>query len=205
EPLAAMGVTDGKGIRFKRAQAGLLDALLAARPEATFDEGFAYARERLRQFEGIAAASQPAGFHGQLREYQQVGLGWMHFLREFGFGGCLADDMGVGKTAQVLALLESRRGEGSGASLVVVPKSLVFSWRQEAERFTPQLRIREHLGTGRNARNLEGCDVVLTTYGTLRRDAPLLQDIEFDYVVLDEAQAIKNASSESAKAVRLLR
>ena len=130
--------------------------------------------------------------------------GWQ-FLREFGFGGCLADDMGVGKTAQVLAMLESRRAEGKGPSLVVVPKSLMFNWREEAARFTPQLRVLEHTGTAPRREAIADHDLVLTTYGTLLRDAPQLAEIEFDYVVLDEAQAIKNASTASAKAVRLLR
>jgi SNF2 family DNA or RNA helicase len=118
--------------------------------------------------------------------------------------------MGVGKTAQVLALLETRRelraaGQPVGPSLVVVPRSLVFNWKQEAARFTPQLRVLDYTGVERHGNEFAACDVVLTTYGTLRRDAARLKDVEFDYVVLDEAQAVKNASTESAKAVRLLR
>jgi SNF2 family DNA or RNA helicase len=130
----------------------------------------------------------------------------MQFLREFGFGGCLADDMGVGKTAQVLATLEARRAEGKGPSLVVVPKSVMFNWREESARFTPRLRVLEYHGTARDANQIPKHDLVLTTYGTMLRDAPTLAKIEFDYVVLDEAQAVKNASTTaSAKAVRLLR
>src|SRR5439155_29452 len=153
----------------------------------------------------VVAAAQPEGFVGQLRDYQREGVGWMEFLREFGFGGCLADDMGVGKTAQVLAVLESRRVEGKGPSLVVAPKSLMFNWRAEAERFTPNLRVLEHTGLARDPALIAEHNLVLTTYGTMLRDAPRLAEIEFDYVVLDEAQAIKNASTASAKAVRLLR
>jgi SNF2 family DNA or RNA helicase len=131
----------------------------------------------------------------------------MDFLRRFSFGGCLADDMGVGKTAQVLALLEARRAssESPGPSLVVVPKSLVFNWKQEAARFTPRLRVLDHTGLARDIHSFSDYDLVLTTYGTLRRDAAEFKDIEFDYVVLDEAQAIKNPGTESAKAARLLR
>ena len=142
----------------------------------------------------------------------------MGFLRRFSFGGCLADDMGVGKTAQVLAMLEHRRelsaqpsvaAESSKPSLVkpslvVVPRSLVFNWKQEAERFTPRLRVLDYTGLNRSG-EFSDYDLILTTYGTLRRDAARLKDFEFDYVVLDEAQAVKNASTESAKAVRLLR
>ena len=208
--MAGMGAAEDGHIRFRRSQAGLLDALLAAQPEATCDETFARMREELRQFQGVDAAPQPAGFVGQLRDYQREGLGWMEFLRRFGFGGCLADDMGVGKTAQVLALLERRRearaaGEEVGPSLVVVPRSLVFNWKQEAERFTPQLRVLDYTGLARGKADFAAYDLVLTTYGTLRRDASVLTETEFDYVVLDEAQAIKNADTESAKAARLLR
>jgi len=208
--LAGLGTSETDHVRFRRSQAGLLDALLASQPEASFDETFAAVRAEMRAFQGIETASQPAGFVGQLRDYQCDGLGWMHFLRRFSFGGCLADDMGVGKTPQVLALLETRRelraaGEPLGPSLVVVPKSLVFNWMQEAARFTPQLRMLDHTGLARAGNNFAAYDAIVTTYGTLRRDALRLKDVEFDYIVLDEAQAIKNAAAESAKAARLLR
>src|SRR6185369_8336195 len=95
-------------------------------------------------------------------------------------------------------------------SLVVVPRSLVFNWLAEAAQFTPALRIRDHTGTGRAQDSApftdgDAGDVVLTTYGTLRRDIGVLKDVAFDYVILDEAQAIKNAGSQTAKAARLLR
>jgi SNF2 family DNA or RNA helicase len=208
--LAGMGTPEDGHIRFRASQAGLLDALLAAQPEARFDERFALVRDEMRQFRSVEAAAQPAGFVGHLRDYQREGLGWMDFLRRFSFGGCLADDMGVGKTAQVLALLENRRelrahGKSPGPSLVVVPRSLLFNWKQEAERFTPRLRVLDYTGLNRDSTDFSGWDLVLTTYGTLRRDAARLKDVEFDYVVLDEAQAVKNANTASAKAVRLLR
>ena len=206
-PIAGLGTVAPDHLRFRRNQAGLLDALLATQPEVDCDATFAKVRDELRSFAGIQAGEQPAGFEGQLRDYQKEGVGWMDFLRRFGFGGCLADDMGVGKTAQVLALLEARRAlpEASSPSLVVVPKSLVFNWKQEAARFTPRLRVLDHTGITRNIHEFARYDVILTTYGTLRRDAAEFKDIEFDYIVLDEAQAIKNAGTESAKAARLLR
>ncbi len=208
--VAAMGETHGDHIRFRPNQAGVLDALLATMPAVDCDEAFRRMRQQLTQFQTIGPAAQPAGFRGVLREYQREGLGWMHFLRQFSFGGCLADDMGVGKTAQVLALLETRRelrvkGEIDAPSLAVVPKSLIFNWKQEVERFTPQIRVLDYTGIGRNKGDLSGCDLILTTYGTLRRDAVHFKDMVFDYVILDEAQAVKNPKTESAKAVRLLR
>jgi superfamily II DNA or RNA helicase len=207
--LVGLGEAQDGHIRFRRSQAGFLDALLAAEPEATCDATFHRVREELRSFQGVEPAAQPPGFAGQLRDYQRDGVGWMNFLRRFSFGGCLADDMGVGKTAQVLALLETRRalraaGERIAPSLVVVPRSLVFNWKEEAARFTPQLRVLDYTGVTRNDHDLASCDVVLSTYGTLRRDAARLKNVEFDYLVLDEAQAIKNAGTASAKAARLL-
>ncbi|WP_435022533.1 SNF2-related protein (plasmid) [Tundrisphaera sp. TA3] len=213
--LGQVGSEEGDHLRFRPTQVGLLDVLLAEQPEVRFDKRFERARERLRQFQGIAPADPPAGFEGELRGYQREGLGWLHFLREFGFGGCLADDMGLGKTVQVLALLESRRASRAatrkrnrpGPSLVVVPRSLIFNWKQEAARFTPKLRVLDYTGIGRGkpGESFDGYDVVLTTYGTLRRDIVDLKDQEFDYAILDEAQAIKNAGSQSAKAARLIR
>jgi superfamily II DNA or RNA helicase len=208
--LAGMGAPVDGHLRFNRSQAGLLDVLLTAEPEARFDETFARVREELHRFEGVEAAEQPDGFAGKLRDYQREGLGWLHFLRRFSFGGCLADDMGVGKTAQALALLETRRelraaGEPIGPSLVVVPRSLVFNWKEEAARFTPRLTILDYTGTQRSPEDFARHDVIVTTYGTLRRDILRLKKAEFDYVILDEAQAIKNAGADTAKAARLLR
>jgi superfamily II DNA or RNA helicase len=211
EPLAGLGQNQGDHVRFELPQALLLDAWLAAEPAASFDETFARARERLQSFSGIAPADPPSGFVGTLRPYQRLGLGWLHFLRDFGLGGCLADDMGLGKTVQVLALLESRRErravEGLPPSLVVVPRSLVFNWLAEAAQFAPALRVLDYTGTGRaqERKSFAGHDVVLTTYGTLRRDIGTLKETELDYVILDEAQAIKNSGSQTAKAARLLR
>jgi SNF2 family DNA or RNA helicase len=205
------GRAEGDHVRFSRSQAALLDALLASRPEVGVDETFLRAREHLRKFDRIQPAPQPAGFHGALRDYQRDGLAWMCFLQSLGFGGCLADDMGLGKTAQVLAMLEQRRelkerGQDIAPSLAVVPRSLIFNWIQEAHRFTPRLRLLDHSGFDRNRRDttFANYDLVLTTYGTIRRDIARLQGLKFDYVILDEAQAIKNADSDSAKSVRLL-
>ncbi len=204
--IASLGRVEGENIRFKRNQAGMLDLLLAGKEEVRVDQIFAQAREALRAFDGIQPVAQPDGFTGTLRDYQRHGLAWMKFLDQFGFGGCLADDMGVGKTPQVLALLESRRAGGAGPSLAVMPRSLVDNWMREAARFTPELKVLDHsvAARTRDASVFAGYHLVIATYGTLRRDAADFRDFEFDYVILDEAQAIKNASSESAKAARLL-
>ncbi len=207
--LAQLGQSsDDEAMRFSRPQAMLLDALLAAQDEVKVDRGFADLRKKLTSFDGIAPAREPRGFSGTLRDYQKEGLGWLQFLEAFGFGGCLADDMGLGKTIQVLALLQWRRacGKNRGPSLIVVPRSLVFNWIEEAARFTPRIPFFNHTGQDREE-HLESIgkgDVLVTTYGTLRRDILKLREIAFDYVILDESQAIKNAQTQTAKATRLL-
>lgn len=208
--LAGMGKEEGDHLKFARAQVGLLDALIAAQPEARCDEVFEKTRQMMRSFEGIKALAPHEKFKGTLRPYQSEGLGWLAFLRDFSFGGCLADDMGLGKTVQVLAMLQSRKMSANGdalPTLIVVPRSLVFNWMSEAEKFAPELRVLDHSHTARTRAgdHFADYDIVLTTYGTLRRDAAYLKDIEFDYVILDEAQAIKNGTSDSAKAARLLK
>ncbi len=157
----------------------------------------------------MSAVDAGPDFGGTLRVYQREGLGWLDFLRRFGLGGCLADDMGLGKTVQVLALLDAVRASPDAPrrpSIVVVPRSLVFNWIREAERFAPRLRVLDFTGSARRLSSIdsETVDVVITTYGTLRRDAAALAAIRFDYAILDEAQAIKNPDSGAAKAARLL-
>jgi SNF2 family DNA or RNA helicase len=209
--VTAAGEVEGRKIRFKRNQAMLIDALLAGLPEATCDETFSTIRKELCNFDAIRAAEASPDFTGTLRPYQKDGLGWLLFLRQFSFGGCLADDMGLGKTIQVLALLDCRRKnsppDALRASLVVAPRSVIFNWKLEAAKFTPNLKVLDHTGPDRSldAEIIAANDIVLTTYGTLRSDINILKDHVFDCIILDESQAIKNAGTTTAKAVRLLR
>jgi len=199
-----------EGLRFRPSQALLFDALLTAMPPLNVDRAFAQLREKLQSFDRVKPKKEPRGFGGTLREYQRDGLGWLMFLREFGLGGVLADDMGLGKTVQVLALLRTHRTPSKSTglpSLVVAPRSLVYNWIEEATRFTPSLKVVEYLGPDRKEvqEQIADYDVLVTSYGTLRRDVDVLRKVEFDTVILDEAQAIKNRDSQSAKASRLLR
>jgi SNF2 family DNA or RNA helicase len=206
---AAMAVPKGDALRFGKVQAALVAALFEEEAQASFDDAFSKARAELQAFEGVIARPAPRTFRGQLRDYQCHALGWFEALRRFGFGGCLADDMGLGKTVQVLAMLEGRRREKPppGPSLVVAPRSVLANWASEASRFAPRLRVFVHDGPDRKApdSHFADYDVVLTTYGLLRQDVLDLSRIDFDYVVLDEAQAIKTAHTASAKAARALR
>lgn len=199
-------------VRVPQARGWLLDALLAAREDAagsvTADAGFRQFGKRLAAFSGLRPRRERRSFQGTLRTYQREGLGWFASLRELGLGGCLADDMGLGKTVQVLAMLEARRHvrPRPGPSLVVAPRSVVSNWVAEAKRFAPNLRVADLTSGDRHRmlEHLEDAHLVVTTYGLLRRDIESLMETCFDYAILDEAQAIKNASSQSAKAARLL-
>ena len=147
-------------------------------------------------------------FQGELRDYQRETLGWFDFLRRSGLGGCLADDMGLGKTVQVLACLLTRRRSKNrrGPSLVVAPRSVMTNWIREAERFAPSLRTATYHGPNRASvlHGRERLDLIVTTYGTMRRDIEALAEIPLDYAILDESQAIKNTASKTARAARLL-
>ena len=164
--------------------------------------------EKLREFETIADQPLPAGFKGELRPYQKAGYNWLHFVQNYKFGGCLADDMGLGKTVQTLAMLQHRKENGAEtASLLVMPTSLVYNWINEAQKFTPNLRVLNYTGTYRdkNVELFQEYDVVLTSYGIVRLDAVLLKSYYFDYIILDESQAIKNPDSNTSRSVRELK
>ncbi len=152
----------------------------------------------------------PEGFIGQLRPYQERGLGWLAFLHRFDQGACLADDMGLGKTIQLLAFLQHLKVENElkRATLLVAPTSILTNWKREALIFTPELNVYEHYGSRRPSttsdlqKALKGVDLVLTSYGLLQRDSELLETIDWQGVVIDEAQAIKNPSAKQSQAAR---
>lgn len=143
----------------------------------------------------------PVNFNGKLRHYQQEGYNWLRLLDELALGGCLADDMGLGKTIQTLFLLQWMKEHNRGMNLLVVPTSLIYNWEQEAARFTPLLKVHVHTGNQRAVltEDLNNADIVLTSYGVMRRDKHLLTKIQFNYIILDEAQAIKNPQSDTAQ------
>ncbi|MDR0568564.1 MAG: DEAD/DEAH box helicase [Spirochaetaceae bacterium] len=146
--------------------------------------------------------------NGALRPYQEYGARWLDYLREHRMGACLADEMGLGKTIQVIALLRGLYAEGfTGKSLILCPKTLVFNWTAELDRFAPELPYTVHYGTGRDFAELDGPDfgLILSTYATLRRDIEDFRDIHFLYVILDESQNIKNGATQTAGAVYSLK
>ncbi|WP_201985917.1 DEAD/DEAH box helicase [Hymenobacter rubidus] len=205
--LFAFGEETEDGLNLRRHHLALV-ADLQSNELATVRMGRKLAK--LRDFAEVEDHPLPTGFLGELRPYQKAGYNWLRFVQDYHFGGCLADDMGLGKTVQTLAMLQHRResGEAQGAaSLLVLPTSLVFNWLNEAQKFTPDLRILAYTGTYRdkNPDRFADYDVIMTSYGIVRLDTDLLASYKFDYVILDESQAIKNPSSTTSQAVRQLR
>ena len=168
----------------------------------------------------VQAVPTPTGFNGQLRPYQERGVGWLRFLGRIGLGACLADDMGLGKTAQLIgSLLDFSTTPTlslvdrhlSQPALVICPVSVLGNWRLEVERFAPTLSVQTHHGPDRPRdlasfqTSLENTDVIISTYSLLSRDADLFQSINWGWVVLDEAQQIKNPTTQAAQAARALK
>ena len=162
--------------------------------------------EKLKNFKGIEEIPPSKNLQAQLRDYQQFGLNWLNFLHDFSFGGILADDMGLGKTIQTLAFLEilKERGELDKPSLIIMPTSLIGNWKNEIQKFTPELTYMELYGVDRADKftNLKEYDIVLTTYQLAQRDEEKYHNKQFKYIILDEAQKIKNPKTKMAVAIK---
>ncbi|MCD7856882.1 MAG: DEAD/DEAH box helicase [Clostridiales bacterium] len=173
------------------------------------DDGF---RRLVRSFRTVADSDYtlPAQYQDILRPYQKTGFRWLKTLAQYGFGGILADDMGLGKTVQALSFLSSAKEEGNTLpSLVVCPASLVLNWGDECRKFAPELNVLLLSGTAAERRaqweQVEGCDLAVISYDSLRRDVAQLENHSFYTCILDEAQYIKNHNTLSVKAVKQVR
>jgi len=165
--------------------------------------------KKLNDFNGIQPITPPEGLKAELRHYQQQGLDWLQFLREHQFNGILADDMGLGKTVQTLAhlLYEKREGRLTQPCLIIAPTSLMSNWWREVAQFTPELKVLILQGSGRlqHFDKIDQHDLILSTYPLLVRDEERLLQHKFHYLVLDEAQVVKNPKSKAAKVIRQIR
>ncbi len=203
-----VGQVDGDTVKVSKLHFSVIDALYNEIDSLEVQRELYEKRQKLLHFQEIADVPLPANVKAQLRDYQREGFKWLHFLNEFGWGGCLADDMGLGKTLQVLTFLQERQNRTPDATnLVVVPTSLLSNWESEAAKFCPDLKTQVYRGAARqwDIDLFDEFDLVITTYGTVRSDIEKLRKYRFHYVVLDESQAIKNPSSQVAKAVKLLK
>jgi non-specific serine/threonine protein kinase len=203
-------VGEGKNnhLRLSKFHLSVIDELYDQRDETELSFELDEKYERLRELSDIEEVPLPAGLQDRLRPYQVSGFHWLNYLNEVGWGGILADDMGLGKTVQALTMLSHYfEKNGSLKALVVCPTTLIYNWENEIKKFTPSLTRRIHHGTTRSRRKEDFGEenIIITTYGTLRSDIQMLMKIPFDYVVLDESQAIKNPSSKVTKAACLLK
>lgn len=195
-------------LQLRRAQVGVVEELTRG-PAGLPWRGGPRLKETLAQLSAARAPVQePEGFRATLRPYQREGLAWLEFLGAAGLGGILADDMGLGKTVQVLAHLEAmrQRGELNDPAIVIAPTSLVWNWRAEAQRFAPDLKVLILHGAARDANfaSVPDHDLIITTYPLLARDRESLGAHKYSLLIVDEAQAIKNARTQAAQVVREL-
>ena len=193
-----------------------LDSLFKEGPGITFyrDQLFKAVVRGMKAVEDSDFAV-PSCLQTVLRGYQKLGFRWLRTLDSYGFGGILADDMGLGKTVQMIALFvdEYASGKDAGAkerSLIVCPASLVYNWENEFQKFAPMLKVRAVAGTAQEREEVfasldEGCQVLITSYDLLKRDMKHYESMSFRFQVIDEAQYIKNAATQSARAVKAIR
>jgi SNF2 family DNA or RNA helicase len=172
-------------------------------------EGTEILRQRLKQLTELTSlpiVDVPSGLRTQLRDYQHQGLNWLQCLRENQFSGVLADDMGLGKTIQALAHLQYEKEQGrlNKASLIIAPTSLVMNWFEEAQKFTPELSVLIFHGTDRHQDKFDNYDLVISTYGLIQRDKKRFTEYGFYYLILDEAQFIKNSRTKTTLIIQQL-
>lgn len=206
--LFKVGEGKNNNLRLSKFHLSVIDDLYEQRDEEELSFELDEKYERLRNFKNIPEIPIPVELENRLRPYQLSGFHWLNYLNTVGWGGILADDMGLGKTVQALSMLQHFcEEEGRLKALVVCPTTLIYNWENEIKKFTPSLTWRIHHGNTRAKRKEDFGEenIIITTYGTLRSDIQMLMKIPFDYVVLDESQAIKNPASKVTRAAGLLK
>lgn len=192
----------GKKVQLSFFDLPLMDDLIE---EAAKDKVFERSRSIFEGFNQLSGqkAKLPK-LKAQLRPYQEQGFKWIQYLHDQKLGGCLADDMGLGKTLQTIAMLATIYPKEKMSSLIVMPKSLIFNWEREMQRFAPQISTYTFYGLGRDYEAMRSANVVFTTYATMRNEIEKLKEEQFYYLILDESQNIKNLAAQTTKAALLL-
>ncbi len=205
--LFRVGEGTNNNLKLSRFHLSVVDELYEERNEEELVVQLEEKYKNIRQLNTIEEIEPPENLKAILRPYQLAGYQWLNYLTEIKWGGILADDMGLGKTVQALSFLDHFRSKHDNLkALVVCPTTLIYNWENEIKKFTPKLTYRIHHGPARTRvkEEITDHDVTITTYGTLRSDIKLLMSVNFDYVILDESQAIKNPASKVTKAACLL-
>jgi hypothetical protein len=195
-----------ENVKISKYHLSILESLISLSDKTSLSKDSENSLSFLKKFKNIESKPISKNLLAELRPYQRAGHDWLHFLKENDFNGILADDMGLGKTIQSLSFIQSLNDKNSSfKTLVIVPNSLVFNWKNEIEKFTPNMKVYIHQELKRAKtiqkfnEKVEKNDIIITTYGILRNDLELFSSKTFDYIVLDEAHMIKNPFSISAK------
>ena len=197
-------------IELPKYRALYLDSLSREAPDFSIEKSSAFKKmvQDIREPQDVEY-TLPSGIQGQLRNYQKTGFKWLKSLANYGLGGILADDMGLGKTLQVLTFVLSEKQANPLPSLVIAPTSLVYNWQEEVAKFTPSLKVAVISGQQSDRleqlKSIDEADLVVTSYGLLRRDIDLYEERKFKYCFLDEAQHIKNPQTISAQSVKRIK
>lgn len=193
---------DGKKIKVSFFDLPEIEALITKKTEKVF----VHARAFYEGFNKLkkSKTSMPPLQNVVLREYQKQGIKWLKYLYDNEFGGCLADDMGLGKTVQAISLLSFIYPKTKSPSLIIMPKSLLNNWQNELNKFNPNLSFYLYYANDRDIEKIEKYQIILSTYATIRNDIEKIRKINFDTIILDESQNIKNTDSKISKAIMLL-
>lgn len=209
ERMAEIYATAGQKKKLPLSQAGRIQDLIGLADSSEVKPKARALFEKLDNIDEIPSVAKPRTLKATLRPYQKKGFSWLVFLHDMGMGGILADDMGLGKTLQTIALFAHLRSKlkQRRLHLVVAPTSVVPNWEREIHKFAPNLKTVVWQGPSRHDRRdeLDSADVMITSYALLRRDEELLQELDLYYVILDEAQHIKNPLSQTARAAKKLK
>jgi SNF2 family DNA or RNA helicase len=203
-----MGNVQANNVKLSKLHFTLIDSLYDQLDDATLQAELTMRKQKLLNIDKVKTKPVSKKINATLRDYQQTGLAWLQVLDEVSWGACLADDMGLGKTLQTIAFIQYVKEKyKKGTQLIICPTSLIYNWESELIKFAPHLTFIIHYGNSRTSieDNYNNVDIVITTYGTLRSDIATFAKIDWQYVVLDESQAIKNPTALTTKAVQLLK
>jgi non-specific serine/threonine protein kinase len=206
--LFKFAVDEKDGLKISKKQFNIVELLFEQISDEDILAEIEGKKKKLLHIENIKPSPIPACITATLRPYQETGYQWLQVLDEISWGGCLADDMGLGKTLQAITFLAYVREKyNHPTSLIVCPTSLIFNWENEIRKFAPDLKYHLYYGTARSFSDddFRDYDLVITSYGIVRNDIEMLKSYAWEYVLLDESQAIKNPDAISTKAVHLLK
>ena len=206
--LFKIGVTKDNAISLSKKQFNIIELLFDQIDDMDVRREFEEKKSKLLNLENIVTEPIPATITATLRPYQVAGYQWLQVLDEISWGGCLADDMGLGKTLQAITFLSLLKEKyNNPTSLIICPTSLIYNWENELKKFAPTLKYFIYYGNARSfsGDHFDGHDVVITSYGIARIDVESLRNFDWEYIILDESQAIKNPDAITTKAVQLFK